>query len=129
MIEQIEMEMSQMCEDEKTMDFCMSVFQIKEQSGFDYGRILQLARLIQYDSTVAHSFLGGLYKIAQADGKKLFRAANQNLTYQETELKLPKGTLLSWVRSGFNPRTFIHKKTRHHQNRTSLCRNRSRKRM
>ncbi|MEL0004186.1 MAG: DnaJ domain-containing protein [Opitutales bacterium] len=110
MIEQIEMEMSQMCEDEKTKDFCMSVFRKSKSNQTSITEeFSQLAQLIQYDSTVAHSFLGGLYKIARADGKKLSEPQIKILLIGETELKLPRGTLLSWVKSGFNPKTHPQK--------------------
>ena len=106
MIEQIEIEMNRMCENEKTKDFCMSVFRkSKNNQASITDEFSQLAQLIQYDSTVAHSFLGGLYKIARAEEKKLSESKIRILLIGETELRLPKGTLLSWVKSGFNPRT------------------------
>lgn len=110
MIDQIEIEMNHMCEDDKTKDYCMSVFRKSKNNQISVtDEFSQLAQLIQYDSTVAHSFLGGLYKIARADGKKLLEPQIRILLIGETELKLPRGTLLSWVKSGYNPKTHPEK--------------------
>ena len=110
MIDQIEIEMNHMCEDVKTKEFCMTVFRkAKNNQASITDEFSQLAQLIQYDSTVAHSFLGGLYKIARSNGKKLSEPQIRILLIGETELRLPKGTLLSWVKSGYNPKTHPEK--------------------
>ena len=105
MIDQIKAEMCHMCEDEKSKEFCMTVFRKSKNSKISISdEFSQLGQLIQYDSTVAHSFLGGLYKIAQAGRKKLSEPQIRILLIGESKLKLPKGTLLSWVKSGYNPK-------------------------
>ena len=63
----------------------------------------ELAKLIQYDSTVGQSFLGGLFEIAQSNAKKFNQKQLQRLLIGEKILRLPKGTLKSWISGSYAP--------------------------
>lgn len=63
----------------------------------------ELAELIQYDSTVGHSFLGGLFEIVISNGKKLNKRQIQYLLIGEESLKIPSGTIRTWIAGGYAP--------------------------
>ncbi|HCY57924.1 MAG TPA: hypothetical protein DHU78_03585 [Opitutae bacterium] len=63
----------------------------------------ELAELIQYDSTVAQSFLGGLFEIVRSNGEKLNKKQIQYLLIGEESLRIPPGTIKTWIAGGYAP--------------------------
>ena len=63
----------------------------------------EVGSLIGYESTVAQSFLGGLYEIVRSNGKKHNEMQVRFLLRGEERLKLQPGTVKSWIRGGYAP--------------------------
>ena len=96
--------MERMCENDRVKEFCISVFRKSKKSTRSLSEdFAQVGKLVQFDSTVCHTFLGGLYEIAQSNGQKLNEKQIKLLVLGEKELRLKKGTLLSWIQGGYRP--------------------------
>ena len=93
-----------MCENDRIKEFCISVFRKSKESTRPLSEdFAQVGKLVQFDSTVCHAFLGGLYEIAQSNGQKLHEKQIRLLLLGEQELRLKKGTLRSWIQGGYQP--------------------------
>ena len=90
--------------DEKTSDFAKNVFRKAKLSRRSIDEdFKEVGKLVGYDTTVGQSFLGGLYEIVRSNGKKLNDLQVRYLLRGEERLKLPAGTIRSWVRGGYAP--------------------------
>ena len=63
----------------------------------------EVGSLIGFDSTVAQSFLGGLYEIVRSNGKNHNEIQVRFLLRGEERLKLQPGTVKHWIRGGYAP--------------------------
>lgn len=96
--------MDRMCENDRIKEFCISVFRKSKENTRPLSEdFAQVGKLVQFDSTVCHAFLGGLYEIAQSNGHKLHEKQIRLLLLGEQELRLKKGTLRSWIQGGYQP--------------------------
>ena len=96
--------MDRMCENDRLKEFCISVFRKSKESTRPVSKdFAQVGKLVQFDSTVCHAFLGGLYEIAQSNGEKLHEKQIRLLLIGEQQLRLKKGTLRSWILGGYQP--------------------------
>ena len=57
-------------------------------------------KLIQFNPTLAHSFLGGLFEIAKSNGPPISHSQLKCLLLGEAILRIQPGTVKSWFRSG-----------------------------
>ena len=90
--------------DEKTSDFAKNVFRKAKLSRRSIDEdFKEVGKLVGYDTTVGQSFLGGLYEIVRSNGKKLNDLQVRYLLRGEERLKLPAGTIRSWVKGGYVP--------------------------
>ena len=89
---------------DKMREFSINVFR-KAKDGKvpidDY--LAQTGKLIGFDSTVAQSFLGGLFEMARAEDGKMSELQARILLRGEECLRLPHGTVQSWVKGGYAP--------------------------
>jgi len=103
-IEVAESLMSRFALNEKMREFAINVFR-KAKDGKvpidDY--LTQAGKLIGFDATVAHSFVGGLFEMARAEEGKMSEMQARILLRAEKCLRLPIGTVQSWVRGGYAP--------------------------
>ena len=103
-IEVAESLMSRLALNEKMREFAINVFR-KAKDGKvpidDY--LTQTGKLIAFDATVAHSFVGGLFEMARAEEGKMSEMQARILLRAEKCLRLPVGTVQSWVRGGYAP--------------------------
>ncbi len=61
----------------------------------------ECAELVQYNQSIAHSFMGGLFEIATSENKKTNNAQVQCLLSGQECFKMPKGTIRSWYAGGY----------------------------
>ncbi len=61
----------------------------------------ECAELIQYDQSIAHSFMGGLFEIATCDNEKPRNSQIQCLLSGQEYFKMPQGTVRSWYAGGY----------------------------
>ncbi len=88
----------------KTSDFAKNVFRKSKVSNRHIEKDFhELGQLIQYDVIVGQSFLGGLFEIVQSNGKTFNRNQLRILFLGEEKLKLPVGTIKSWIKGGYSP--------------------------
>jgi DnaJ like chaperone protein len=89
---------------DKMREFSINVFR-KAKDGKvpidDY--LAQTGKLIGFDPTVAQSFLGGLFEMARAEDGKMSELQARILLRGEECLRLPHGTVQSWVKGGYAP--------------------------
>ena len=96
--------MNRMGLNDKTRDFAKNVFRKAKASKRSVDEDLkEVGRLIGFEPTVGQSFLGGLYEIVRSNGKKLNEMQVRYLLRGEERLKLPPGTIQSWIRGGYAP--------------------------
>ena len=77
--------------------------------------LLSLAKLIRHDQLLARSFLGGLYEIACSGNSKPSELQVRCLLMGEEILRLPKGTIKSWIEGEYIPCSFSFKDTSKNQ--------------
>ncbi|OUU40904.1 MAG: hypothetical protein CBC16_05525 [Verrucomicrobia bacterium TMED56] len=89
---------------EKTGEFAKNVFRKAKTSRRPiHEDFKEVGQMIGYEPTVAQSFLGGLFEIVRSNGQKLNEIQVRFLLLGEERLKLPAGTISSWIRGGYAP--------------------------
>ena len=84
--------------DEKTKEFAKNVFRKAKISKRSIDEdFKEIGKLVGYEPTVGQSFLGGLFEIARSNGEKMNEMQVRLLLRGEERLKLPPGTVISWV--------------------------------
>lgn len=90
--------------DEKTKDFAKNVFRKAKISKRSIDEdFKEIGKMVGYEPTVGQSFLGGLFEIARSNGDKMNEMQVRLLLRGEERLKLPSGTVISWVQGGYAP--------------------------
>ena len=90
--------------DEKTTEFAKNVFRKSKISKRSIDEdFKEIGNMVGYEPTVGQSFLGGLFEIARSNGEKMNEMQVRLLLRGEERLKLPPGTVISWVQGGYAP--------------------------
>ena len=90
--------------DDKTKEFAKNVFRKAKNSRRSIDDdFKEVAKLIGYDQTIAQSFVGGLFEIVKANGRKTNELQLRFLLMAEERLKLKPGTVHSWFKNGYKP--------------------------
>lgn len=61
----------------------------------------ECAALVQYNQSIAHSFMGGLFEIATCQNKKPSKTQVHFLMQGQESFKMPKGTIRDWYSGGY----------------------------
>jgi len=102
-IETVESLIHRMGLSEKMERFAKEVFRKSKSSQRSILKDLQdCSELICHNPSIAHSFMGGLFEVATCENKKSSRNQVQMLLSGQEYFKLPKGTILSWYKGGYN---------------------------
>ena len=90
--------------DDKTKEFAKNVFRKAKNSKRSIDDdFKEVARLIGFEQTIAQSFVGGLFEIVKANGKKRNELQLRFLLRAEERFKLQPGTIQNWFKNGYNP--------------------------
>ena len=89
---------------DKMREFAINVFRKAKDGKVPIDDYFSRAgKLISFDPTVTQSFLGGLFEMARAEDGKMSELQARILLRGEECLRLPHGTVQSWVKGGYAP--------------------------
>ena len=90
--------------DDKTKEFAKNVFRKAKNSKRSIDDdFKEVAKLIGFEQTIAQSFVGGLFEIVKANGRKTNELQLRFLLRAEERFKLQPGTVQSWFKNGYKP--------------------------
>jgi len=98
---------------ERLQEFAKSVFRKAKQSDQSIRACFQDSYvLLKGDPTMSYSFLGGMYEIACAGNTKPSEMQIRCLLLGEELLKLPKGTIRTWLKGEYIPKSTLFNRSK-----------------
>ena len=102
-IEKVESLIRRMELSQKMENFAKDIFRKSKLSNRSIDQeFKECAQLIEYNQSIAHSFMGGLFEIVTCERKKPSSIQIKYLLEGQKLFKMPKGTIKSWFAGGYS---------------------------